>query len=54
MVKYIQYVGSFLLCAVDSISKYAWVVTFKEKKDIKITSVFQTILDKIKHKPNKT
>ena len=34
----------FLLCVIDIISKYAWVVPLKDKKDISIVKVFQIIL----------
>ena len=32
-----------LLCVVDVFSKYAWVVTFKDKKSKTITKTFQEI-----------
>ena len=34
----------FLLCAIDIFSKYAWVVSLKNKKGITITNTFQKIL----------
>ena len=34
----------FLLCAIDIFSKYAWVVSLKNKKGITITNAFQKIL----------
>ena len=43
----------FLLRVTDIFSKYAWVVSLKDKKDIAITNVFQTMLDKSSLKPNK-
>ena len=43
----------FLLHVTDIFSKYAWVVSLKDKKDIAITNVFQTMLDKSSLKPNK-
>ena len=43
----------FLLCIIDIYSKYAWVITLKNKKEITITNAFQWILDESKHKPNK-
>ena len=35
----------YLLCVIDSFSKYAWIVPLKEKKGITITNTFQKILD---------
>ena len=43
----------FLLCVIDIYSKYAWVITFKDKKGIEITNAFQKILDESNCKPNK-
>ena len=34
----------FLLCAIDSFSKYAWVILLKDKKGITITNAFQNFL----------
>ena len=34
----------FLLCAIDSFSKYAWVILLKDKKGITITNAFQKFL----------
>ena len=34
----------FLLCVIDSFSKYAWVVPLKDKKGISIVKAFQIIL----------
>ena len=31
----------FLLCLIDMFSKYAWVISFKDKKNITITNTFQ-------------
>ena len=31
----------FLLCLIDVFSKYAWVISFKDKKNITITNTFQ-------------
>ena len=42
---------TFLLSAIDTYSKYAWVIPLKYKKGITIT--FQKILDESKLKPNK-
>ena len=44
-----------LLCIIDIYSKYAWVVIpLKDKKGTIITNNFQTFLDQLNHKPNKT
>ena len=43
----------FLLCVIDIFSKYAWVVTLKDKKGVSIVNAFQSILDDSKRKPNK-
>ena len=43
----------FLLCVIDIHSKYAWVITFKDKKGITITNAFQKILDESNCKSNK-
>ena len=43
----------FLLCIIDIYSKYAWVVPLKDKKDVSIVNVFQSILKKSNRKPNK-
>ena len=37
----------YLLCVIDIISKYAWVVPLKDKKGVTIVNIFQ------KRKPNK-
>ena len=34
----------FLLCVIDIYSKYAWVITLKDKKCITIANVFYEIL----------
>ena len=44
---------SYLLCAIDLFSKYAWVVPLKDKKGTTIANTFQKVLDKSDHKPNK-
>ena len=33
----------FLLCVIDIYSKYAWVITLKDRKGITITNAFQKI-----------
>ena len=42
----------FLLCLIDIFNKYAWVIPLEDKKCIVIT-VFQKVLNKSNHKPNK-
>ena len=42
----------FLLCVIDIPSKYIWVVPLKGKESIKITNVFQKVLDEPNHRPN--
>ena len=41
------------MCVIDIFSKYAWVVSLKDKKGITITNAFQKILNKSNRKPNK-
>ena len=43
----------FLLCVIDIFSKYALVVSLKDRKGIGIVNAFQKILDKQERKPNK-
>ena len=43
----------FLLCVIDVYSKYACVVTLKDKKGVSIVKAFQTILKKSNRKSNK-
>ena len=43
----------FSLCVIDIFSKYAWVVTLKDKKGISIVNAFQKILEESDRKPNK-
>ena len=44
----------FLLCVIDTFSKYAWVAPLKDKKGISIAKAFQSILKQSnKRKPNK-
>ena len=43
----------FLLCVIDSFSKYAWVVPLKDKKGISIVNAFQKILKESKRKANR-
>ena len=44
---------TYLLCAIDLFSKYAWVVSLKNKKGTTIVNAFQSISDSSKRKPNK-
>ena len=46
-------VTQFLWCLIDIFSKYAWVVSSKDKKGIIIANAFQKILDNLKTKRNK-
>ena len=43
----------YLLCTIDLVSKYAWVIPIKDKKGVTITNAFQKILKKFNRKPNK-
>ena len=43
---------TYLLCAIDLISKYAWVVSLKDKREITIENTFQKILNSSNRKPN--
>ena len=43
----------FLLCAIDVFSKYAWVVSLKNKKRVSTVAAFQIILKQSNRKPNK-
>ena len=43
----------YLLCIIDLFSKYAWVVSLKDKKGVSTVNAFQKILDSSKRKPNK-
>ena len=43
----------FLLCAINIFSKYAWVVSLKDKRRVTIFNGFKLILDNLKRKPNK-
>ena len=42
----------YLFCAIDLLSKYAWVIPLKNKKGTSIVNVFQKIISK-ERKPNK-
>ena len=41
-----------LLCAVDLFSKYAWVISMKDKKGVIIVDAFQKRLEKSNRKPS--
>ena len=43
----------FLLCVIDIFSKYAWVISLKDKKGVNIATAFQIILKQSNRKPNK-
>ena len=43
----------FLLCVIDIFSKYAWVVSLKDKKGVSTVTAFQSILKQSNRKPNK-
>ena len=43
----------YLLCAIDLYSKYAFVISLKDKKGISITNAFDKIIKQSKRKPNK-
>ena len=43
----------FLLCVIDTFSKYAWVVPLKDKKGVTVTNAFQKILDGSSEKQTK-
>ena len=43
----------YLLCVIDLLSKYAWVVPLKDKKGVSIVNAFQMTLKKSDRKPNK-
>ena len=42
----------FLLYVIEIFSKYAWVISLRDKKDITITNAFQNIQDESNRKPN--
>ena len=41
----------YLLCIIDLFSKYAWIVSLKDKKGVSIVNAFRSILDRSKRKP---
>ena len=44
----------FLLCVINIFSKYAWVVSLKDKNSVSIATAFQSILKQSNRKSNKT
>ena len=42
----------FLLCFINTFSKYAWVIPLKDKNGISIVNAFQIILKEPNCKPN--
>ena len=42
----------FLLCVIDIVSKYVWVIPLKDKKGVGIVNAFQKTLDKSRRKPD--
>ena len=47
-------VFTFLFCVIDIFSKYAWIISLKDKKSVSIFNAFQKLLDDSTRKPNKT
>ena len=43
----------YLLCAIDSFSKYAWLNPIKDKKDVSIVDSFENVLKESNRKPHK-
>ena len=43
----------YLLCAIDLFSKYAWVISIKDKKGTSIVDAFKKIISERQRKPNK-
>ena len=43
----------FLLCVIDIFTKFAWVVSLKDKKSVSIVDTFQKILNDSNRKSNK-
>ena len=43
----------FLLCTIDIYSKYAWVITLKDKKTLQVLMIFKKFLNESNHKLNK-
>ena len=53
LIRKVNKVNRFSLCAIDIYSKYAQLVLLKDKKGVSIVNVFQKILDDSKRKSNK-
>ena len=43
----------YLLCMIDSFSKYVWVIPLKDKKGVSIANGFEKVSNDSKRKPNK-
>ena len=43
---------TYLLCAIDLFSKYAWFIPIKDNKGVSIVDAFQKILNLIKNQKN--
>ena len=43
----------YLLCAIDLLSKYVWVIPIKDKKGASIVNAFKKIILEGQRKPNK-
>ena len=43
----------YLLCVIDSFSKYVWVIPLKDKKGVSIANGFEKVLNDSKRKTNK-
>ena len=43
----------FLLCVIDILSKYAWIIPLKDEQGITITNAFEKISKESNHKPSK-
>ena len=45
--------NKYLLRAIDLVSKYAWLIPIKDKKETSIINAFEKIISKGRRKPNK-
>ena len=43
----------YLLCVIDSFSKYVWVIPLKDKKGVSIANGFEKVLNDSKRKTHK-
>ena len=43
----------YLLCVIDLLGKYAWIIPIKDKKGISVVNAFKKILSDLNRKPNK-